>query len=234
MGAPSNLDLLELQLETMYRIDVRGRLSGRNQTGVDPPPRLFLGRTTAGNRWLVRDDQPQSVVDELTRVLEREPVPEKLGDPPLGQERLREILERDAPITREYRGPAFWFPGELPPAPGVELVPPRRVELLRPSFPGWADDIEAAQPCAAIVRDGVAVAVCASATLPRRAAEAGVDTLEAHRGRGYARRVVVAWATAIRRAGLIPLYSTSWDNVASRGVARRLGLVPYAEDFHLT
>ena len=31
-----------------------------------------------------------------------------------------------------------------------------------------------------------------------------------------------------------PLYSTSWQNHASRAVARKLGLVCYAEDIHFT
>ena len=30
-----------------------------------------------------------------------------------------------------------------------------------------------------------------------------------------------------------PLYSTSWDNEASRAVARRLGLLLIGEDWHL-
>jgi hypothetical protein len=34
----------------------------------------------------------------------------------------------------------------------------------------------------------------------------------------------------VRRENRIPLYSTSWDNAASRGVARRLGLVLYGAD----
>jgi hypothetical protein len=41
-------------------------------------------------------------------------------------------------------------------------------------------------------------------------------------------------SAAMRRAGLIPLYRTSWDNAALLEVARRLGLVLYGEDFHLT
>jgi hypothetical protein len=31
----------------------------------------------------------------------------------------------------------------------------------------------------------------------------------------------------------MPLYSTSWDNTASLAVARRLGLMPYAETISL-
>ena len=45
--------------------------------------------------------------------------------------------------------------------------------------------------------------------------------------------VVAAWAHAIRAEGRTPLYSTSWDNAASQGVARKLGLVIYGTDFSL-
>jgi hypothetical protein len=31
----------------------------------------------------------------------------------------------------------------------------------------------------------------------------------------------------------MPLYSTAWENAASCRLAARLGLVVYAEDFHL-
>ncbi len=59
-------------------------------------------------------------------------------------------------------------------------------------------------------------------------------TLEAHRQRGYAAAAVSSWAAAVQAAGCIPLYSTSWDNDPSLNVARRLGLVMYGEDCHLT
>ena len=41
-----------------------------------------------------------------------------------------------------------------------------------------------------------------------------------------------AWAQAVRTQGGIPLYSTSWDNRASRAVAHNLGLSLYGEDLH--
>jgi predicted GNAT family acetyltransferase len=89
------------------------------------------------------------------------------------------------------------------------------------------------QPCLAIVDHGRLASLCYSARNTPVAAEAGVDTLEEFRGRGYAPAVVAAWARAVRREGRVPLYSTSWDNLASRSVARKLGLVMYGADFSI-
>jgi len=96
------------------------------------------------------------------------------------------------------------------------------------------------------VEDGVAVAVCHGArggglrgagerdAEAPRGVEAGVETAPDHRRRGHARRAVLAWAARVRERGGVPLYSTAWQNRASRELARSLGLVLYGEDRHLT
>jgi predicted GNAT family acetyltransferase len=86
----------------------------------------------------------------------------------------------------------------------------------------------------ALVVDGHAVAVCASVRHTSVADEAGVDTAASFRGRGFAGQVAAAWAQAVRAESRIPLYSTSWQNDASRAVARKLGLAQFGSDLHLT
>ena len=85
----------------------------------------------------------------------------------------------------------------------------------------------------AIVEDGHPVSICFCARRSEVAAEAGVETVERYRGKGFGSRVTAAWALAIRASGRIPLYSTSWTNHASLAVARKLSLIPYAGSWSL-
>src|SRR2546428_12680883 len=88
-------------------------------------------------------------------------------------------------------------------------------------------------PVTAAVVNGGAVSICYGARLSSSGAEAGVETLDSMRGRGHATAAVAAWATAVRRRGLLPLYSTSWENVASQRVAEKVGGVGYGEDWEV-
>jgi len=86
----------------------------------------------------------------------------------------------------------------------------------------------------AIIEDGRAASLCASVRKTAAAHEAGVETAPSYRGRGHAARAATAWALAVRTMGLVPLYSTSWRNEASRAVARKLGLIHFGNDLHIT
>jgi hypothetical protein len=44
---------------------------------------------------------------------------------------------------------------------------------------------------------------------------------------------VAGWASAVRSLGAAPFYTTSWDNIASQAVARRLNLSLVGVDFYL-
>jgi predicted GNAT family acetyltransferase len=107
--------------------------------------------------------------------------------------------------------------------------------LLNHTFPGWVPgEIASGRgPVAAINSNGYPVSVCFCARSSEEAAEAGVATAEEFRGRGFAQRVTAAWALSIRADGRIPLYSTSWNNAASRRVARKLNLRTYASGWSL-
>lgn len=231
---PSNLDLMALQAETLFRHDAAGRLVAVNEPGDLPAPRLFVGRTTEGNLWRFRRDLPPALVRDLERALAAEPQTADLREPPAAFDRLRDLLEAHAPAERVWMGPAWHFPEE--PLPASDAVPLTTTDglTLESPFAWLAAEVGDVQPCLAVIREGTVVSVCFSARTSPRAAEAGVETLEAQRGRGYAAAAVVAWAAAVRAAGRLPLYSTSWDNRASQGVATRLGLVLYGADLHFS
>jgi hypothetical protein len=235
----SDWDLIQIHVDALYRHDDQNRLLAVNEPGDpwpdDPrPPRLYLGRTRAGHLWRFRHDLPQSLVAELEATLATEPVAADLSRPPRCLEALQTTLLRYGPFSGMWSGPAWRFPDQIS-ASEHKVIPVTTAndDLVRPHFPILADDLPCRQPCLAIVDHGRLASLCYSARNTPVAAEAGVDTLEEFRGRGYAPAVVAAWARAVRREGRVPLYSTSWDNLASRSVARKLGLVMYGADFSI-
>jgi hypothetical protein len=155
-------------------------------------------------------------------------------DGPIDPAPFAEILTRVAPVQRSWAGPAFSFPDRLPASVGTVVISEINVELLHPLLAGWAPDVQHCQPMVAMIVDDRAVAVCCTVRRTVLAHEAGVETAAVVRGRGYAAPVVSAWARAVRALGREPLYSTSWRNEASRAVARKLGLIFFGSDLHLT
>ncbi len=227
----SDRALMEIHASALYGVDARNRLLAVNEPDDPRPPRLFVGRTRDGHLWRFRHDLPPPLIDELEALLHAEPLATDLSQPPRCLAALQAALARDAPLSGTWSGPAWRFPDELPTFEhDVIRITPERDGLIRSIFPVLADDLPWRQPCLAIVHDGQLASLCYSSRNTARAAEAGADTVAAFRGRGYAPAVVAAWAHAVRQEGRIPLYSTSWDNLASQGVTRRLGLIMYAND----
>jgi RimJ/RimL family protein N-acetyltransferase len=240
----SDHDLMLIHVRALYRHDDRSRLLAVNEPGNPrpddpPPPRLYVGRTREGLIWRFRQDLPESLVAELESLLAEEPVAADLSQPPRCLEALQAMLVQHGPLSGIWSGPAWHFPDQISasePASEHEVVPVTTanddlVRLL--SLVLAAGDLPWRLPCLAIFDDSRLASLCFSARNTSTAAEAGVETLAEFRGRGYAPAVVAAWARVVRQEGRIPLYSTSWDNLASRSVARKLGLVLYGTDLSL-
>ncbi len=230
---PDSATLVNLHLENLLNLDDRGRLLTVNDGTGREPPRFSMVLTAVGHRWFVRHDLDDVLAEELGRVAVAEPVGDEIPERPKHREAYRELLGGAQPVE-EGCGPAFALPEvSAEHGPAVELSTADR-PLLERHFPGWARDFEPSRPFGAVIEDGAVVSVCGNARRKTRATEAGVETAEGYRGRGYARAVTAVWAAALRREGIVPLYSTSWDNAASRRVAAALGAVQYAVDFNLT
>jgi GNAT superfamily N-acetyltransferase len=129
-------------------------------------------------------------------------------------------------------GPCFLVPAEAASSSQVvSITRENGMEFLRGSFEWLIEEIDYAQPCVAFICENRAVSICRSVRITSRAHEAGLETLDEFRGRGYAAAVVAGWAMEVRKMGGIPLYSTFWGNLASQSVARKLALSFYGANF---
>ena len=228
----SDLELLKQQIETLFLHD-DGRLLCVNEPDKPAAPRFFLGRTLQGNVWRFRRNLPEEVVRALGALARLEPVSERLEAEPVYLRAFQNVLHEHGAVQQVWSGPAYRFPKSFRSAQhlGVVQVTDANANVLS-DFPYQETMLEAVQPCVALLQGGQAVSVCCSARTSAGAAEASLETLGAFRGRGYAAAVVTSWAAAVRAAGRTPLYSTSWDNPGSQGVAKKLGLKMYASDLH--
>ena len=232
----SNMELMEIQVEVLFTQDKNGCLQRINEPAgnVKPAPRFFFGNTNDGSICRFRHDLPDNVVVQLKEVAAAEPILMSSRKIPRNHRQFKNILQSHAPIERVWVGPAYRFPEHISSPPNVVRLSRANADVLKGNFAEIVSELNNSQPCLAVVEDSQPVSICRSVRSSSRAHEAGVDTLTGYQRRGYATSVVAAWALAVRALNRIPLYSTSWDNVASQGVARRLGLVQYGVDYHVT
>ncbi len=211
----SPTELIELHLENLFAVDGRGRIVAARETGNETAPRFVLVRSVAGHAWLAGEGIPDHVAGRLGALSAREPRVEARW--PAADPEFRRLLGGDV-VT----GAAYVLPEDLPPAGAAREIGPGEVDLLERHFPATAELYEERRPVVGIVEAGAVISRCCSVRRPSRGVEAGVDTVEEYRGRGYAVAVTSGWARALRRLGRVPLYSTEWDNAASRAVAAKL------------
>ncbi|HET9514194.1 MAG TPA: GNAT family N-acetyltransferase [Gemmatimonadales bacterium] len=227
-------DWMRMHVRALFTLDSAGRLLRINEPGGGPAPRFYIGWTREENRWWSRSDLDPAVAAELGRLCqsrsagpEEEPAVDLL-------ESLIACLARYAPVMRTWAGPAFYFPSRVPDSDNAVRVTADNADVLSPWLEAWRSDARGGVPMAAVLVDGRAVSVCGSVRMTPEAHEAGVETHPGFRRQGHAAQAVTAWIRIVRELDCHPLYSTSWDNRASRAVAQKLGLVQFGSDLHLT
>jgi hypothetical protein len=229
------LELMDAHVRALFTHDARSRLLLVNDPwgGGSQAPRLFLGRTAAGHLWRLRADLPDSLAGELESLCAAEPPDAEPRGAPRQADALVRVLETHAPAGVVEAGPAYRFAEYPEPARPLLAVTEENAECLRGGFEELLEELHARPPFLAVVEGGRAVSVCRSVRVTRAAHEAGVETLPEFRGRGYARDATAGWARLVRDGGAVPMYSTSWENAASRAVAKGLRLVQFGADFHV-
>jgi hypothetical protein len=216
-------------VRALYRHDRRERLIAVNEWSGGLPPRFFLMRTAGGAVVRCRHD----LADDLAIRLSELALAEPLSDPPTVTPRFVDRYLEALGATRFGAGPAFTFPSRPAAAPDVVAIDHANADLLLGGLEAWLPDVGRRGPFLVVVEAGRAVSLCASVRITRFVHCAGVETVPDRRGLGHAAHVVTAWAAAVRTLGAVPFYSTSWNNLASGAVARRLGLELAGVDFQV-
>ena len=207
-------DLLRQHADVLFRTDAAGRLVALNEPDGEAPPRLFLGRGRTNHVVRFRSDVSALTVGACLRLCallppwDGRPADSSLFEP------LRLALGGEALIAVEERGSAFLFGERVDPPVDAEaiLIDERSAHLLERNFPYTQANLGWRSPVVGVIEDGAVVSACYSARRTATACEAGVDTEESYRGRGYAPLVVAGWRTVVELTGAVPLYSTTWDN----------------------
>ncbi|WP_028550289.1 kasugamycin N-acetyltransferase AAC(2')-IIb [Paenibacillus sp. UNC451MF] len=223
--------LVEYHAEALFTHDHNLRLRTINEPwpGAADAPRFFLGRSIEGTTLSrFRYDVQEKLVRQLEGLCADEPIVTDFQTKPKHFEAYMNLLQG----KRFTMGPCYLVPREA--ASTMKVVNVNREnmkELLGGNFEWMTSEIDYAQPCVALIRENQAVSICRSVRITSMAHEAGLETLEEFRGIGYAASVVAGWAMEVRKVGGLPLYSTSWDNLASQSVARKSALSFYGVNF---
>jgi hypothetical protein len=220
---------LQLHAKVLFELDGANCITRINEPDPETDaPLVFLALGRESKLVLFRTDVPDHVVNECEQALAGLPFWTAGKSTPEVFEPLREVIHRWRTNIEESHGTAFGFTGNLP-SPDAVRVTQENSSVLDANFPHTRSVLDDRSPVWAVVKDGVAVAACYSARHSQLAAEAGVATVEGHRGQGFAPAVVSAWAIEVTELGLLPLYSTDWSNAASLSVAQKPGLEQYAD-----
>lgn len=225
---------MRFHVEALFTHDANSDLVVVNEPNGAAAPRFFIGRTREGIVCRFRRDLDLETRRALRAACDLQMAKPQPLDMPTDPLPYQEILARSAPVERTWFGPAYCIPRSVRAKPTTVAITASNAELLRSLLEAWLPDVPLCQPMIASVVDGRAVSLCCSGRRTTAAHEAAVETVTAYRNRGHGSQVVTAWAEAVYSANRLPLFSTAWENTASRAVMRKLEVIPFGTDLHVT
>ncbi len=223
---------LQKRFEALYVHDNHGRIVHINQWYGGQAPRFCLMRSSQAVVWRYRADLPDALCHELTQLCQNEPA--ELIRLPKYFEAYLELLGDHQSVTQHWSGPAYFCQQVSQIDNNTVTITADNTHLLKDHLNDWLEDVPHVQPFVTALVDDYAVAVCSSVRKTDVLHEAGVETASAYRRQGHATRVVTAWANAVLALKALPVYSTSYENTASMGIANKLGFEQFAVDFHVS
>jgi hypothetical protein len=219
-------ELMGVQAETLYVLDEEKRIIRVNERDPNNCPVLFIGKTHEAAFTYLHRDLPQILVEEIRQTSVES----------VNIMNLCNIIDRYKRVKDVWIGPAYGFDDQKISQPVNDIVDidEANKHLLEKHYGQMIRELEERSPIVAYILDGNAVSLCCSARKSNKAVEASLATAHPYRGKGLAEKVVSVWSMEVSKQGLIPLYSTSWDNLNSQKVAQKLGLVQYGVDFSVS
>jgi hypothetical protein len=226
------LDLLRLEIETLWVLGDDGRLVRNRTDDGRPVPLLAIGACHEGLCWTVGRDVPDDIAVALTATLEATAAGDEVGWRPDSERELLDRLSAFRPLGPAWLGPSYVVPAPLPAPRGLDLRSSATDDVagLRGLMPE-KDRRILIEPWVVAMVDGQVAAVCETSRSAPTSVEAGVWTYEPYRRRGLGAAVTAAWSGYV--VDRTAFYSTNWDNVGSQGIARRLGLHPLGQLWHV-
>ncbi len=232
---PSDLELLAIEIDTLWLKDDRGRLLKSQNAEGRTAPHLVVGAAADGWTLAFGSEVPDAIVEELQTAFDVEPPAADLSQPPRLFERCEQLLADALGPVIARSGPCYVVPRETSFDSDAALLrsddehkehlKAQNLERLDWTAEEWRQLIAGELgPWAFVMSGDRVVSICHTARLTERGAEAGTWTDADYRGRGYAAATTAAWAELLAHSDRTLFYSTSAGNVSSQRVAERLAL----------
>lgn len=232
---PSDLELLAIEIDTLWLEDDRNRLLKVQNAQDRPALHLRVGVSTEGWTLAFGSDVPDAVVEELQAAFDVEPPAADPSKPPALFARCKQLLESALGDVESSGGPSYVIPTGTSFVSGAALLRSddehkerlrtQDLQRLNWSAEEWRQLLDGdLGPWAFVMNGDRVVSMCHTARLAGNGAEAGTWTDPDYRGRGYAAAATAAWASLFAPGDRHLFYSTGADNLSSQRVAARLNL----------